>query len=226
MADGLARLEHLREAMVADIAHELRTPLTHIRGRIEAIQDGRMEAAPATIEALHADVLLLERLVRDLQDLSLADAGQLRLAPQTVRLDDVARSVAPSFADVDLRLPEGLPPVLIDPERLRQILHNLLANARAHAPEGGAVWIAASSGVGEISVTVHNDGVALDEEDLTSIFERFYRTDKSRSRVTGGAGLGLTIVKQLVEASGGRVRAENTDPAGVSVIFTVPVAAA
>jgi signal transduction histidine kinase len=226
MADGLARLERLREAMVADIAHELRTPLTHIRGRIEAIQDGRMEAAPSTIEALHADVVLLERLVRDLQDLSLADAGQLRLAPQTVQLRDVVRSVAPSFADVGVRLPEGLPLVLIDPERLRQILHNLLANARAHASEGGAVWIAASLGGGDVRVAVHNDGVTLDSEDLTSIFERFYRTDKSRSRVTGGAGLGLAIVKQLVEASGGRVWAENTDPSGVSVIFTVPVAVA
>jgi two-component system sensor histidine kinase BaeS len=226
MADALARLERLREAMVADIAHELRTPLTHIRGRIEAIQDGRMEAAPSTIEALHADVLLLERLVRDLQDLSLADAGQLRLAPARVRLDDVARSVAASFGDVELRMPVDLPLVSCDPERLRQILHNLLTNARAHVRDGGAVWLAASAGGGDVRVTVHNDGVALDEEDLTAIFERFYRTDKSRSRITGGAGLGLAIVKQLVEASGGRVWAENTQPAGVSVVFTVPVAAA
>jgi signal transduction histidine kinase len=212
--------------MVADIAHELRTPLTHIRGRIEAIQDGRMSAAPPTIEALHADVLLLERLVRDLQDLSLADAGQLRLAPASVRLDEVARSVAPSFGDVELRMPADLPLVSCDPERLRQILHNLLANARAHVREGGAVWLAASVVGDDVRVTVHNDGVALDEEDLTSIFERFYRTDKSRSRITGGAGLGLAIVKQLVEASGGRVWAENTQPAGVSVVFTAPVAAA
>lgn len=226
MADALARLERLREAMVADIAHELRTPLTHIRGRIEAIQDGRMQAAPATIEALHADVLLLERLVRDLQDLSLADAGQLRLAPATVRIGGAAASVAASFAGVALRIEEGLPAVRIDPERLRQILHNLLTNASAHVCGGGAVWIAASSDGADVRVTVHNDGITLDYEDLTSIFERFYRTDKSRSRDTGGAGLGLAIVKQLVEASGGRVWAENTDPPGVSVVFTVPVAAA
>jgi len=226
MADGLARLERLREEMVADIAHELRTPLTHIRGRIEAIQDGRMSAAPETIEALHADVLLLERLVRDLQDLSLADAGRLRLTPQTVRLDEIARSVAASFADVGLRVPADLPAVRADPERLRQILHNLLTNARAHAHDGAAVWIGASAGNGEVKVMVHNDGVVLDALELTSIFERFYRADKSRSRITGGAGLGLAIVKQLVEASGGTVRAENTDPAGVSVVFTIPVAGA
>jgi len=226
MADGLARLERLREEMVADVAHELRTPLTHIRGRIEAIQDGRMTAAPAAIEALHADVLLLERLVRDLQDLSLADAGRLRVTPQTVRLGEIASSVAASFAEVELRVPPDLPAVRADPERLRQILHNLITNARAHAGDGTAVWIGASLGGGDVSVTVHNDGVTLDAIELASIFERFYRTDKSRSRVTGGAGLGLAIVKQLVEASGGRVWAENTDPPGVSVTFTIPVAAA
>ena len=229
MADGLARLERVRKDMVADVAHELRTPLTHIRGRIEAIQDGRMQPTAEIVASLHADVLLLERLVRDIQDLSLADAGQLRLALSAVSLPEIARSVAMSLTrdpPIELRMPDGLPNVVADPERLRQILHNLVANALGHASEGGAVWIAASLDGGEVRATVHNDGPTLAASDLTSIFERFYRTDKSRSRDTGGAGLGLAIVKQLVEASGGRVWAENTtQPEGVSIVLTLPASA-
>jgi two-component system sensor histidine kinase BaeS len=225
MADELTRLERLREAMVADIAHELRTPLTHIRGRVEAIQDGKMAPTSAIIAALKADVDLLERLVRDLQDLSLADAGQLVLVPRRLSVAQEVDFVAASLPDVQSRVPAGVPDVMADAERMRQVLQNLVANARAHAREGGAVWIAATAASSEVHVTVRNDGATLEERELSAIFERFYRADKSRSRSTGGAGLGLAIVKQLVEASGGRVWAENTaDPEGVSVTFTLPIA--
>jgi signal transduction histidine kinase len=228
MADGLARLERLREDMVADIAHELRTPLTHIRGRIEAIQDGRITPSQDVIDALHEDALLLQRLVQDLQDLSLADAGALRLAREPVSLDAMLSAqisaMPAAHLPITVRLDAALPRVYADPARLRQMLNNLLDNAVRHTPDGGSVWIGARALAGRVEVTVHNDGSTLDEADLSAIFERFYRADRSRSRDTGGAGLGLAIVKKLVEAHGGRVRAENTTPPGVSVIFTLPTA--
>jgi signal transduction histidine kinase len=228
MADTLAKLAKLREEMVADVAHELRTPLTHIRGRIEAIQDGRMQPEPRVIDALHADALLLQRLVQDLQDLSLADAGALHLTREPLDLEASVRSeiaaMPAGHRPIDVRIARELPRVMADPVRLRQILNNLLANAVRHASDGGEVWVGARCIKDAVEITVHNDGPVLAPADLVAIFERFYRADRSRSRETGGAGLGLAIVKQLVQAHGGNVWAENTTPLGVSVLFTMPVA--
>jgi signal transduction histidine kinase len=228
MAESLERLERMRKDLVADVAHELRTPLTNIRGYIEAMQDGRVEASPAALGSLHDDVMLLQQLVADLHDLSLADADQLRIAPVALDLRGVINSsidaFPPGHARITADIPEGLPLVSADPARLSQIMRNVLANALAHVSVGGSVSVSASRNGEKVRVRVENDGQPIDTPDLALIFERFYRSDKSRTRATGGAGLGLAIVKQFVNAHGGQVHALNTDAPGVAIEFTLPIA--
>jgi signal transduction histidine kinase len=240
MADGLARIERLRRNMVEDVAHELRTPLTNIRCQLEALQDGLLTADRTVIDSLHEEVMALNSLVENLQDLALAEAGQLRLAPQPFPLrpeiERVVRSMRPSAgggaAEVDLALPEDLPPVLADPERFRQILRNLLSNAMTFTPGDGRITIEARPAPAPeqpvvaaremVEIEVRDTGPGIAAADLPFVFERFYRADPSRQRATGGAGLGLAIAKQLVEAHGGRIRAVSEENGGACFLFTLP----
>jgi signal transduction histidine kinase len=233
MAGNLARTEQLRRTMVADVAHELRTPLTNLRGYLEAIQDGVAPPDAEVIASLHEEAIHLSRLVDDLQDLALADAGQLPLERRPIAVADVVgpvtRLVAPRAAAagvaVEADLQPGLPAVEADPLRARQIVHNLLGNAVRHTPAGGAVRVRARRAADGVEVTVADTGEGIPPEHLPHVFERFYRADRSRSRATGGAGIGLAVVKQLVEAHGGRVGVESTPGRGTTLRFTLPVAA-
>jgi len=247
MAKGLARLEELRQQLVTDVAHELRTPLSNIRGYLEALQDGVVEPDRRIIDSLHEEALLLNHLVDDLQDLSLAEAGQLRLERQPVALanlvDRAIEAIRPRAeakgVTLLIDLPEDLPFVDVDPRRISQVLRNLLDNGLAHTPPGGEIAVAArvacpepagvlslSNGRGSgqwVEVSVRDTGTGIAAEDLPHVFERFYRADKSRSRATGGAGLGLTIARQLVEAHGGRIWVESVKGEGSVFSFTLPV---
>jgi signal transduction histidine kinase len=246
MADGLARQEQLRRHMVTDIAHELRTPLTNIRGYLEALRDGVVRPTLATLDSLHEEALLLNRLIDDLQELALAEAGQLRLARRPAALAAIVEqaicAVGPAAADKRQRLaaelPPNLPMVEADSERIGQILRNLLNNAITHADAGGTVVVEAHPSVDAVGpqpaisdlqpaivVSVSDNGPGIAPEHLPHVFERFYRADPSRARATGGSGLGLAIVRQLVEAHGGRVWAESRPGAGARFSFTLPVAA-
>jgi signal transduction histidine kinase len=243
MADGLARIERLRRQMVSDVAHELRTPLTNIRGYLEALRDGVAAPTPELIGSLHDEALLLNRLVNDLQDLALAEAGQLRLDRRPTALAPVVEqavgALGPMLAEkhlsVDVDLPADLPDADADAERVGQVLRNLLANAVTHTPSGGNISIAASFiadcrlqvadwvvGQSAILVQVCDSGAGIAPEHLELVFERFFRADRSRARATGGAGLGLAIVRQLVEAHGGRVWAESPPGRGATFSFTLP----
>ena len=232
MADGLARLEQLRRNMVADVAHELRTPLSNVRGYLEALRDGVMEPTPATLDLLHAEALLLSHLVDDLQDLALAEAGQLSLNRQVVDLGQLAaraiEAVQPQTQakGITLRLDvlEDLPPVRIDPQRIGQVLGNLLGNALTHTPSGGEITVTATTKGPVVEVSVSDTGEGIPLEHLPRVFERFYRVDKSRSRAVGGTGLGLAIAKQLVEAHGGQISVESEVGQGTRFTFTLPVA--
>ena len=252
MADGLARQEHLRRGMVTDVAHELRTPLTNIRGYLEALRDGIARPSPALLDSLHEEALLLNRLVDDLQDLALAEAGQLRLDRRPIVLTElVAQAVnaLQSAADskglhIVAKLPHNLPPVEADPERIGQVLRNLLNNALIHTSHGGTISVEAEyiadcrlqiADCPNPPSTIHNlrsavlvrvrdTGSGIAPEHLPNIFERFYRADRARSRATGGAGLGLAIVKQLVAAHGGWVWAESQIGEGAQFTFTLPAA--
>ena len=232
MADSLQRMEGLRRKMVSDVAHELRTPLSNIRGHLEALQDGVLQPGPHVIASLHEEAMLLNRLVDDLQELALAEAGQLRLEPRPLALEPLVKqaltNLRPHAETHQLQLTSQLSPdlwaVLADPDRLAQVLRNLLENAIAHTPSGGRIAVKAWNSGRFVEVRVEDNGRGIEPQHLPYIFERFYRADPSRSRATGGAGLGLAIVKQLVEAMGGQVRAISRPGQGTAIMFTLPAA--
>jgi signal transduction histidine kinase len=231
MADSLDRTEKLRQNMVADIAHELRTPLSVMRGNLEAILDGVFEPTEENISSIHKETVLLTRLVDDLQELALAEAGELRIERESTDLraliERTVRSVSPQADRDNLTivkdLPDDLPSVSVDPQRIGQVMFNLLDNALRHSPQGGTVTVKAREQEGALQVDVTDQGPGLSDEELSLVFERFYRGDKARARATGGAGLGLTIVKQLVEAHGGRVWAESEAGKGATFSLTLPL---
>ena len=230
MAEDLERTEQLRRNMVADVAHELRTPLSNIQGHLEAIRDGLLPAEPATFDSIYEEVLLLARLVEDLQELTLADAGQLTLIRQSADVADIARRAAaaaqpPAEArglTIETDLPSQPATANVDPERIGQVLRNLLSNAITHTSEGGRITVTLKDEDHELHVTVADTGVGIPPDDLPYVFERFYRVDRSRVRATGGAGLGLTIAKRLVEAHGGRIGVESELGKGSRFTLTLP----
>ncbi len=232
MAGNLQRNEQLRQHMVSDIAHELRSPLTNVRGYLEAISDGVMQPDKATILSIYDETVLLSRLIDDLQELSLAEAGEMKLdcQPQNVadlvRLSITAIQAKASEKDISVKsdIPADIPRVNIDFLRIKQVLLNLLENALAHTPAGGRIDIAANPIPGFIEVSVSDTGEGIPTDEIDNIFERFHRVDKSRSRATGGSGLGLTIARYIVEEHKGRIRAQSEPGKGSRFSFTLPVA--
>jgi signal transduction histidine kinase len=230
LADGLARTEQLRRNMVSDIAHELRTPLTNLRCQLEALQDGLVAPSANVFTSLHEEAMLLKRLIDDLQELALAEAGQLRLECVPMNVAEIIEQVASAFAAqaaetgiaLHADMPPDLPAIYADPERVGQILRNLLTNALAHTPPSGRIIISARAADKQVELRVTDTGAGIAPEHLPNLFERFYRADDSRARSTGGAGLGLAIVKQLVEAQGGRVWVESQP--GQSTTFFITFA--
>lgn len=218
MAASLERQEAMRRDFIANAAHELRTPLTNLQGYLEALRDGVITADRATYESLHEEADRLVRLSRSLDALAEGDAGAS--PPQLVDLD-LATTIgaalelaAPAIERAGLRLEADVPPTLparADPDRLAQVLANLLSNAVRYTPAGGVVTVRAERRPGDVLISVANTGEGIPPEDLDRVFERFYRVEKSRDRARGGAGIGLAIVKQLVEGAGGRVGAESRD---------------
>ena len=234
LAGSLARQEQLRRNMVNDVAHELLTPLTNISGYLEAAQDGLIAPDAALVDNLSEETLLLRRLVDDLQELALAEAGQLRLQRQIVAVATLITQSAEALKpQADARgvrfrveLPADLPPVDADPGRIGQVLRNLLHNALTHTPTGGAITLSARPHDTLVAISVRDTGAGIPPEHLPFVFERFYRADRSRARVTGGAGLGLAIVKQLVMAHGGNVTVQSVVGQGSTFTFTLPSAPA
>jgi len=221
MADAVATQEELRRRMAGDVAHELRTPLTNLRCELEAIQDGLASPDAERIGSLHDEVLHLQRLVEDLQELAVADAGALRLHREPTEL---AGAIARLVGDRGELSCEAELAVEVDVTRLRQIVDNLLANAAAHTPRGGRVRVRVARSGPDAAVSVSDDGPGIPADALERIFERFYRIDEARDRERGGAGLGLAIVRRLVELHGGRVWADSTEGKGATFTFTIPLA--
>ncbi len=230
MADNLSRLEQLRRNLVSDVAHELRTPLSSLRGYLEAIQDGLLEPKPAIVNSLHEEVMLLSRLVDDLQELALAEAGQIQLKSQPVDMGMMVEKALHSLQpitekkgiSISVSIPDKLPALDADPARLKQILSNLLNNAVLYTPENGSIEVKAWAINEDIIVSVKDSGVGIAPEHLSFVFERFYRVDESRTRATGGAGLGLAIVKQLVQAHGGEVNVSSKLGEGTTFTLRLP----
>ncbi len=224
MSAQLARDEVLRRNMVDDVAHELRTPLTNLICSVEALQDGLRAPTAPVIGSLHDDLILLQRLVDDLQTLTLAEAGKLPLhrEPLDVR-EEIARSVRSQGERPRIRvgIEDGLV-VFADRLRFQQILANLLRNAMTHGAAEGRVEVTARATRGGVELIVSDDGPGIAPEHLPHIFDRFYRADPSRARATGGAGLGLAIVKNLVELHGGHIEARSAPGHGAEFQIYLP----
>lgn len=233
MASDLESAELQRRRMTADIAHELRTPLTNIQGYLEAILDGVVKPDPETISSLHSQTVHLSRLVDDLRLLSVAEAGALRLETTPDSLASVIRETATSFEPraselgiaLDVAAENDLPAVELDRTRMRQVVANLIENAFQHTLKGGSVSVLVErESPTSVAFSVSDTGAGIPEDELDRIFDQFYRVDPSRNRATGGVGLGLTIVKRLVEAHGGRLSVESTQGEGTSFRVSLPVA--
>jgi len=234
MAAALEEAEELRQNLIADVAHELRTPLSVLQGNLQAILDGVYTLDREEISRLYDETRLLSRLISDLHELALADAGQLHLNFQATDLSQVLKrttdNLLPSAAAQDvtltLELVLELPAVRADPDRIAQVLRNLLVNSLRHTAAGGSVSVRARLSEAEVEVTVVDTGEGIAEEDLRHVFDRFWKSDTSRARDDrwgNGSGLGLSIAKSLVEAHGGRIWAESELGVGSSFHFTVPV---
>ena len=229
MAASLERVEKLRRDMVSNVAHELRTPLTNIRGYLEALQDGVVPPTQDTFELLLEETLRLTVLVENLLELARADAAKTSLAMEETDISELAAHVLRKFdlqfkqkkIIVTAQFPEAPWKVSGDRELLRRVIGNLLKNALQYTPEHGSVSVSTESVDRGVKFLVENSGPGIDSTDLPFIFERFYRGEKSRSRDYGGTGIGLAIVKEIVEAHGGETGVEST-PGKTRFWFTLP----
>jgi two-component system sensor histidine kinase BaeS len=214
MADSVETSEQQRKMLVSDVAHELRNPLANVRGYLEAAQDSVVRFDDTLIDSLLEETLLLQHLIDDLQDLALADAGRLRIHPEpadAVALAEHVVSAHRALADhagVTLDLSGDVYiAVNVDQVRIRQVLGNLVANAIRYTPQGGRVSVVVRADPlrSALMIEVTDTGSGVSEDDLPHLFDRFYRADMSRTRATGGSGLGLSIARHLVEAHGGSI---------------------
>ena len=231
MIDNLRNSETIRETMTADIAHELRTPVTIIQGNLEALLDGIYQPTTETIAPIYEETLHLGRLIDDLRDLALAEAGELDLNRELTDLVGLVHQVTET---VSMSLEKGpelcveadplIPKLSLDPKRIRQVLANLLGNALRYTPQDGEIRVELSRKGAEVELRVTDCGPGILPEDLPHLFERFYRADWARSRSAGGRGLGLAIAKQWVEAHGGRIWVENCEQGGASFVIRLPLA--
>ena len=228
MAETLEEQERLRRDFIVNAAHELSTPLTNLQGYLEALRDGVIAPSTQQFQSLHEEVDRLVRLSQSLNTLA-QDGPRSGRAVETIDLVPALHAAVelarPTFEGkairVQLHLPERLPARAV-PDELSQVLANLLQNASRYTPNSGTVTVGAEARRSDVLVSVINTGDGIPDPDLPHIFERFYRVEKSRNRAHGGAGIGLAIVKQLVEATGGRVGAESQ--AGVTRFwFSLPI---
>ncbi|MRR59315.1 MAG: HAMP domain-containing protein [Deltaproteobacteria bacterium] len=229
MADNLEKIEQLRKNMVADVAHELRTPLTNLRGYLEALSDEVIPPSAETFKMLEQESLRLVRLVEDLQQLARADAARSFLDCRELSLHmllgQIVELYRPNFREKGIRVEWQLEPgngmVTADGDKLLQAIRNLIDNAWKYTPANGAVLISTVRTPDAVKTTIANSCEGIAEQDIPFLFERFFRADRSRSRDMGGAGIGLAIVKELIEAHGGTVGAES-DHGWIRIWFTLP----
>lgn len=232
MSAQLDQSQALRRQMTADVAHELRTPLSIVLGHVEALRDGVLPLTQETFDIVHDEVQRLNRLVRDLHTLSLAEAKELPLELGPVSPHSVLADVAATHAvrvqqkGISLEVQAGpdLRDIHVDYDRMAQVLHNLLDNAIRYTASGGRIILSAAEVPGAIRVSVRDSGPGIAPEELEQVFERLYRGDRSRHRGEGGSGLGLAIAKAIVEGHGGRIWAESEPGKGATFIVELPVA--
>jgi signal transduction histidine kinase len=232
MSAELERYRELRRQMTADIAHELRTPLSIILGRAETLVEEMLPPTPEVSRVIYEEAKRINRLVEDLRTLSLSDAGELGLErrPTSIRtlLEEVISVHSPSASQkkvaLQLRMADSIPDVHTDPDRIKQVLNNLINNALRHTPENGEIVLSAEAVSQGVEVCVRDSGPGIAPRDLPFVFDRFYRGDKSRRRDKGGSGLGLAIAKSLVHAHGGKISVTSESGKGAAFTLWLPTA--
>jgi histidine kinase len=233
MAASLEQAEEIRRQLIADVTHELRTPLTAVKGSMEGLIDGVLPADEGTYQQIISEADRLQRLVNDLQELSRVEAGAYELNIHSTRVSDLltaaearlGRQFEEKDVILEIAIPDDLPQVLADEDRIGQVLLNLVGNALQYTPPGGKVRVTAAAQSGEVYIAVSDSGMGIPAEHLPHLFTRFYRVDKSRSRAGGGSGIGLTIAKYLVEAQGGSIWAQSEGASrGSTFTFSLPIA--
>jgi len=230
MSAALERSQRLRRQMTADIAHDLRTPLSIIVGHLDAVDEGVLPADTKTIDIMREEAMRLSHMIEDLRTLSLADAGELSLTHSPVepalllQRCAIAHQPAAQAAGVDMEvdIDPGLPTLSLDPERITQVLGNLIDNALLHTPESGRILLSAKPDGAGVEIRVCDSGPGIPQAELELVFERLYRNDKSRKRNAGGSGLGLAIAKSIVEAHAGTIHAESSPGEGTTIVVTLP----
>jgi len=229
LATTLRREDELRRATAADIAHELRTPVTGIVARIEAAQDGVMADPEANLAAMHEEALRLARLIEDVGQLAEAEKPAMLVAKARVDLADVAKGRAEAAAHffrakgIAFSCDVMAAPVYADASRLEQVVDNLLSNALRYTDAGGEVHLAVRAGRGRAALEVSDSGIGIAPDDQLRVFERFWRSDRSRSRATGGSGIGLAVVREIVDAHDGQVDLESSLGRGTSFRVSLPL---
>ena len=229
------RLERVRQDFVANVSHEFRTPLTAIQGFAETLLAGALEDPTNRrrfVEIIRDHATRLARLTEDLLELSRIEAGQLKLEFRPVSVNQLVTAcletssvkAGPKQLELKTELPEGLPPVRGDANRLQQVLQNLLDNAVQYTPPGGKIAVGAAHSGDQVVITVADTGIGIPQAEQSRIFERFYRVDAARSREVGGTGLGLSIARHIVEVHGGRLWVDSTVGEGSQFHFSIPTA--
>ena len=230
MAATLEHAEERRRAVVEDVAHELRTPLTSLRGYTEALADGVVEPTAEMLRNVHEEIERLTRLVEELDLLARGERGERLLARTEVDLASIVRRtlelVSPELAQrrIEVRLEdaEALPALRGDADAIGQVVSNLVQNAERYTDDGGTITVRLRAEGGWLRCAIENTGSAIPTADLPLIWERLHRVDRSRARASGGAGIGLAIVRQIVEAHGGQVGASSGD-GRTEIWFSLPV---
>lgn len=230
MSIELARSINLRRQMTADIAHELRTPISVILGHVDAMDDGVMPASSDTFDIIREEASRLGRLVEDLGTLSMADAGELALVRRLVNIKTLLNKVSMAHLplahekhiSLQVEITPDLPDINVDRDRMAQVLDILLSNAFRYTPKGGRITLCAERVSDGVEIRVQDTGPGIDPEELPHVFDRFYRTDKSRNRVSGGSGLGLSIAKSIVEMHDGQIWVESKLGEGSTFVIRLP----
>lgn len=232
MAQTLEKYEHLREQWISDIAHELRTPLSILSGEIEALQDGVRKVNPESLDSLLSEARHISKIVNDLHELSLADAGVLPIKKEPVDpvpvLTETLRHFRTRFEEnqiaIENHVANSSPVFLIgDADRLRQLFSNLMENTLRYADSPGTLKIWQDRTASRLALFFEDSGPGVPEAALTRLFDRLYRVDKSRSRSQGGSGLGLSICKSIVNAFGGEIRASHAASGGLRIEIEFPI---
>lgn len=231
MTESLEKNDLWRKQIIADSAHELRTPVSLIQGNLEMILDGVYNPDREHLQNIYDETLVLARLIGELQELSSAESGSMKLNTEELDLNILIENVLGIFRAGEVKdkiklinsITASLPPVSGDYQKLKQVFANVLANAFRHTPEGGKIEICAEEHNSAITVSIHDSGPGIPEADLEKIFERFYRTDDSRNRHHGGSGLGLAISREIIKLHGGKIYAESKSDSGATIFISIPL---